>query len=143
MISFDYIGKPTAIVKPCNPTMPDAFEVKPDSNSKIQIEETDHIKAAEHQMSDSFQKDICNKQETCTAFEMEPFKQSLETEIDNVIPTLKENKSEVLDSEKSQNISSSYGENLPDNKGNMNITCKTRLVLVYNCYVLSPEYTVL
>ena len=124
MICFDYIGKPTAIVKPCNPTMTDALEIEPDSQPKLKMEEQDHIKTTEYQMSGSLHKDISNKQEISIEFEMDPFNKSVEDKIDDVIPTLKETNSEVLDLDKSQKINSSYVDNLRDIKGNIKFPTK-------------------
>ena len=121
---MNYVGKPTAIVKPCNPTITDALEDKPDTNSKPQSEEPNYIKAMEHQMPDSLKKGIFNKHDTSIEFKIDPFNKSVETEIDNVIPTLEETNQEVQqNSNKIENINSSFVEQIYDNnKGNIKIT---------------------
>ena len=95
---INIVGKPTAIVKPCNPVISESrfggpFEPSPN----LDIQEPDEVLKASCEISKSLSKETCNKQETFEDLKPQEITTSIQKETDILLSSATQKGSETAE----------------------------------------------
>ena len=95
---INIVGKPTAIVKPCNPVIAESrfggpFEPSPN----LDIQKPDEVLKASCEISKSLSKETCNKQETFEDLKPQEITTSIQKETDILLSSATQKGSEIAE----------------------------------------------
>ena len=109
-IEFIFLGKPTAIVKPCNKSLTPENEIKDEMISDLKIENTKNFDIAQSETSETLPKEVEKH------FEM---KTSMNSEVENIEANLSEQsqKEMLLNKSALEEYTTPSKEKMEDNKG--------------------------